>query len=70
MAWLIIHNITEDLIPDLTTSYVPSPKPVALEDVSLFAINSSPYSIQKWRKFREIGKFVTFNCKFDPEDVE
>ena len=70
MSSLIIHNIIEDLIPDLTTSYVPSPKPVALEEVSLFAFNSSPYSIQKWRKLREIGKFVTFNCKFDPEDDE
>ena len=70
MNSLIIHNIIEDLIPDLTTSYVPSPKPVALEEVSLLASNISPYSIQKWRKSREIGKFVTFNCKFDPEDVE
>ena len=59
-----------DLIPDLTTSYVPSPKPVALEEVSLFTSNSSPYSIQKWRKLSEIGKFAIFNCKFDPEDVE
>ena len=70
MSSLIIHNIIEDLIPDLTTSYVPSPKPVALEEVSLLASNISPYSIQKRRKSREIGKFVTFNCKFDPEDVE
>ena len=70
MSSLIIHNIIEDLIPDLTTSYVPSPKPVALEEASLSSSNSSPYSIQKWRKSREIGKFVTFNCKFDPEDVE
>ena len=70
MSSLIIHNIIEDLIPDLTTSYVLSPKPVALEEVSLLASNISPYSIQKWRKSRKIGKFVTFNCKFDPEDVE
>ena len=70
MSSLIIHNIIEDLIPDLTTSYVPSPKPVTLEEVSLFSSNIFPYSIQKWRKLREIGKFVTFNCKFDPEDVE
>ena len=68
MSSLIIHNIIEDLIPDLTTSYVPSPKPVALEEASLSSSNSSPYSIQNWRKLREIGKFVTFNCKFDPED--
>ena len=59
-----------DLIPDLTTSYVPSPKPVALEEVSLFACTIHSYSILKWRKLREIGKFVTFNCKFDPEDDE
>ena len=70
MSSLIIHNVIEDLIPDLTTSYVPSPKPVALEEVSLFASNISPYSIQKWRKLRENGKFATFNCKFDPEDDE
>ena len=60
----------EDLIPDLTTSYVPSPKPVALEEASLSSSNSSPYSIQNWRKLREIGIFVTFNCNFDPEDDE
>ena len=70
MSSLIIHNITEDLIPDLITSYGPSSKPVALEEATLSSSNSSPYSIQKWRKSREIGKFVTFNCKFDPEDVE
>ena len=70
MSSLIIHNIIEDLIPDLTTSYVPSPKPVALEEVYLLAFNSSPYSILKWRKLRETGKFVIFNCKFDPEDDE
>ena len=70
MSSLIIHNIIEDLIPDLTTSYVPSPKPVALEEVSLFACNIYSYSIQKWRKLCEIDKFDTFNCKFDPEDDE
>ena len=70
MSSLIIHNVIKNLIPDLITSYVPSPKPVALEEASLSSSNSSPYSIQKWRKLCEIGKFDTFNCKFDPEDDE